>query len=242
MKHNIKTIIVDDEMLPREDLIEILKRFSAIKVVGEASNLEEARELIKIDKPDLIFLDIKLRGENGFELLPDIPKDVKIVFVTAYDTFAVKAFEVNAQDYIMKPVNPDRLAQTIDRIIKGESNNAKKEIGSLNYDDSIFIQLNGRYSFLKIDSILVIQSAGDYSEIIKSDKSKYLCNKSMKEWEERLPNNYFGRIHRGTIVNVRKIERIEEWFNHTFRIHISGLKDTFQMSRGYAIKVRELFG
>ena len=116
MNKTYKTIIVDDEPLARKDLKAVLAEFDQIEIIAEADGVPAARELLKIHKPDLIFLDIQMPGQTGFVLLESISSHIKIIFVTAYDEYAIRAFEVNAQDYLLKPVDRDRLALTIERL------------------------------------------------------------------------------------------------------------------------------
>lgn len=235
----LNAIIVDDEKFAREDLKFVLHDFPEIKIVGEASKIAEAESLCVELKPDLIFLDIKMRGEFGFELLAKIDKDIKIVFVTAFDDYAVRAFEVNALDYLLKPVNPERLRLMLEKVVtpdKVESSNLPFEI-----NDSIFIQMNSEFGFLKIADIIVITSASDYSEVYLSAAKKFLTSKPMREWEERLPVKNFCRIHRSTIVNLEHVEKVEEWFNNSFSVKVVGIEKPFIMSRNYASKIKKLF-
>ena len=163
-------------------------------------------------------------GESGFDLLDKIDISAKVIFVTAYDEYAIRAFEVNAVDYLLKPVNPKRLAQALNKLEETES-----EVGepprSLEYDDRLFLMVGTHFKFLKVNSILSINAAGDYTEVLTKDGHKGLTLKSMKEWENRLPDQYFIRIHRSTIVNMEHIDRVEEWFNYSFKVYLKGLKN-----------------
>ncbi|MFH1196976.1 MAG: LytTR family DNA-binding domain-containing protein [bacterium] len=237
----IRSIIIDDESLAREDLKNLLNEFEEVEIVGEASNISEAIDAISNAGPDLIFLDIQLKDESGFELLDKIDPDIKVIFVTAYDKYAIRAFEVNAQDYLLKPVIPDRLRLALSRI-NSKDENSTLELSRLNYDDSIFLLLNNKYSFVKISSVMVISSAGDYTEIITGNGEKKLTSKPMREWEDRLPERHFCRIHRSTIINLAHIERIEDWFNQSHCVYIKGIESPFMMSRGYAAKIKKALG
>jgi two-component system LytT family response regulator len=188
-------------------------------------------------KPDVIFLDIQMPGESGFDLLEKIKINCRIIFVTAFDEYAIRAFEVNAQDYLLKPVNPERLATAIKRLETNGREDRKKE-AQLNTDDCVFLELNSRFHFVRIDSILRISSAGDYSEIVTKEGKKGLVSKSLKEWEQRLPENMFVRIHRTSIVNLTMVDRIEDWFNYSYRVYLKGLDKPVVMSRRYAAKIK----
>ena len=141
-----KTIIVDDERMARKEMRGLLAEFDEIAVVGEAENINEAVNLIQKEKPHVVFLDIQLSGENGFDLLERTDQNFKLIFVTAFDAYAIRAFEINALDYLLKPVNPERLAKAIERL--DEENNTKNEFRLLEFDDRIFLGLDGQSVFL----------------------------------------------------------------------------------------------
>ena len=233
-----KAIIVDDEKLAREDLKALLKDYPEIEITGEAGSVKEAAALIEKEHPDLIFLDIQMPGKSGFELLNDIRIEASIIFVTAYDEYAIKAFEVSAQDYLLKPVNKERLALAIDHL-KIQDDNGDPNNKKLDYSDNIFLMLNNSYQFVKINSIVKITAAGNYSEINTTAKHKGLVLKSLKEWETRLPENCFVRIHRNSIINLEYVDHIDEWFNYSFQVYLKGEEKPVIMSRRYAAKLKE---
>jgi len=237
----IKTLIVDDEELAREDIRNITSSFNELKIIGEASNVEDAVRIVNELKPDLIFLDIHLKGESGFDLLDLIDPKTQIVFVTAFDQYAIRAFEVNAQDYLLKPVSKERMQNTLDRIDSGEKCEVTDFI-KLKYEDTVFLQLNNKYAFIKLDSILAISSAGDYTEVITKNSGKGLCSKTMREWEVRLPEKHFSRIHRSTIVNHAYIKKVEDAYNQTYDLYLEGIKEPFIISRGYMGKIKQTLG
>ena len=175
-----KALIVDDEILAQEDLQSVLSKVKNIEIVGNAKNLTEARNCIKYYKPNLIFLDIEMRGEIGFDLLKDIDKKIRIIFVTAYNEYAIKAFEVGAFDYLLKPVTFERLITSIDRL-HIDSSKENEENLKMNFDDKIFIQINGDYHFLPISEILLIEAEDYYSKIYTKDGKKSLILKSLKK-------------------------------------------------------------
>ncbi len=240
-KNNFKALVVDDERLARKELILMLKEFENINVVGEADDVPSAIEAINKLNPDVIFLDIQMPGESGFDLLNKIDTEAKIIFVTAFDEHAIHAFEINALDYLLKPINPERLKLSIERL-ELDSEDAEKQDNKLNYDDYLLLNLNNHLKFLSISSIISITSAGDYSNILIDKNKKGLTLKSMKEWEKRLPEKHFCRIHRSTIINMNYIERIEEWFNNSYRVYLKNIKDPMVMSRRYASKLKNKFG
>lgn len=240
---HLKALIVDDERLARRELRSLLEEHSAINIVGEAETLAQARQIIESENPDVVFLDIQLSGETGFDLLEKTNSDFKTVFVTAFDAYAIRAFEVNALDYLLKPVNPERLKRAIEKLLEADQpNRAETAARPLEYDDRLFLSLGGRSIFLKINTISHVMAAGDYSEVFTTDKQKYLVEKSLREWEARLPEKHFVRIHRTAIVNLESIERVENWFNRSYQIYLQRQAEPLTVSRRYAAKLKEKFG
>jgi two-component system LytT family response regulator len=240
MLQKYKAIIVDDEKLARSDLKNVLSSFNEIEIIGEANNIITAEELIHKLHPNLIFLDIQLRGETGFDLLDKINYELDFVFVTAYDQYAIKAFDVNALDYLLKPVSTERLRQTINKLSNKTRENSHN-LPRLNYEDVIFLMLNNKYRFLKIDSIVAITSDADYTFIHTADKTQFITRKTMKEWENRLPENHFCRIHRETIVNLDYMAKTDDSLSSPFKIFLKGFEKPFFISRRYAAKIKEKF-
>lgn len=239
MNKDYKALLVDDERLARNDLRLLLKEHQNIQVVGEAANGTEALELIKETAPDLVFLDIQMPGINGFDVLEHISTDVKVIFVTAFDEYALRAFEVNALDYLLKPVNPERLQQSLERLEQLPEDTAS-DLRELEYHDRLLLKLDTSLGFLKVSNIISITSAGDYSEVLCSDKKrKILVHKSMSEWETRLPQSYFNRIHRTSIINMEYVDRLEEWFNNSYRVYLKGIEEPYVMSRRYVAKLKQ---
>jgi two-component system, LytTR family, response regulator len=241
MKKKYRAIIVDDERLARKDLKSLLADYPSIEIVGEADNVSSALRLIEEKSPNLLFLDIQMPGETGFDLLEKIDQPVQIIFVTAFDEYAIQAFEVDAIDYLLKPVNPDRMKKTIERLGHPDDTQLATK-RRLDINDTMFLTVNTHPRFVRISSIICIQSAGDYVEIVTSDGKKGLVQKSMTEWEERLPENYFCRIHRSTIINLEHIVRIEEWFNNAYRVYLRNIETPVEMSRRYAVKIKNKLG
>ena len=269
-KKKINTIIVDDDRQSRKLLSILLKKFPQVNLVGEASDITSAFKMIREKKPDGIFLDICLGTESGFKIAENISGSPDIVIISAYDDYALKAFEVDALDYLQKPIALDRLALTIDRmlthvkapeqdfqikkegkkdtdgniVIKNEDKSIKNIArlqNTLEYDDRLFINSDGVSKFIKINSILYITAEKDYSFINMVNGKKLLVLKTMSEWEERLTPKFFSRIHRSTIINLEYIEKVEKWFNSSYRVYLKGINEPMQMSRRYAAKLKERF-
>jgi len=241
MKSKIRAIIVDDERLARNDLKLLLKEFKQIEIIGEAENVSAAGKAIRELKPDVIFLDIQLTGESGFDLIEKLDHLPEIIFVTAFDEYAIRAFEINALDYLLKPVNPTRLARALERLAQPIQRKTEN-VRSLLYEDRLFVNINSQFRFVKVSSILSISAAGDYSQILTATGQKGLVQKSMKEWEKRLPAQYFCRIHRSTIINMEHIERLEKWYNYTYRVYLKGIEKPYIISRRYAAQLKHKLG
>ena len=239
MKH--RAIIVDDERLARKEMRRLLAEHDEIIVVGEAEDLSGALDLITTEKPNLVFLDIQLSNENGFDLLERVDRRLNVIFVTAFDEHAIKAFEVNAIDYLVKPVNPQRLARSIDRLSEPRKEKPLN-VRKLEYEDRLFLDSGSRSSFLQISTIKCIAADGDYTQVITADGKKHLVAKPLKEWQQRLPEKHFVRIHRSAIVNLEFIEKVESWFGRTYQLYIRDVSTPLSVSRRYAVELKRRFG
>ena len=236
----LRTIIVDDERLARINLKKLIEPYTELEIVGEADSNKNAIEIIRLFKPHLIFLDIQLAGETGFDLLERIDNTIKIVFVTAFDNYAIKAFEVNATDYLLKPINPDRLKTAINRIIRGDFE-IKNKTKTLDYSDSVYVRLsNSTSKFIKVNSITVISPVGNYSKIVSNDGKHYLVLKTLKQWEDELPTNNFIRIHRSSIVNIEHVERLEKHSISHNKLFLRHSNEPLDVSRRYASKLKAI--
>ena len=227
----INAIIIDDERPARKELLFLLKDHPEITIVGEADNLKDAVALVQLKKPELVFLDIQLTGENGFDLLKKVCVDFKIIFVTAYDEFAIKAFDVNASDYLLKPVDPKRLKLALTRIFEEPYNNESSK-KKFNYNDSIFLKQNNCTArFVVINTICAITSVGNHSKILTLDGTSYIILKTLKQWEAELPDAFFIRIHRSTIVNLKSILKIDTSSKTRNQVFLRNIEEPFEVSR-----------
>jgi two-component system LytT family response regulator len=204
----IKVIIVDDERLSREELKRALKEYEDFILLGEAENADDAKDLIEANMPDLIFLDIQMPEKSGFDLLESLDNVPLVLFTTAYNQHAVQAFEVNALDYLMKPIREERFAQAIEKIrnaitLKSSSND------SLTNDRKIFIKDGEKRFFVQLNEIYLIESLENYSRVYFQDK-KALQRRSLRRWEEMLDENTFFRINRIEIVNINYIQEVKK--------------------------------
>lgn len=237
-------VIVDDERLARRELRTMLEEAHAaeVHIVGEAASLEEAARIVHATDADLVFLDISMGRESGFDLVPMIGSDVAIVFVTAHDAHALRAFEVNALDYLLKPVDPERLMRTMERL-RPEPTGPQDEARPLTADDRLFLRLDARRSFVRVADIVAIEAAGDASLLhLLSQQSAARNPRSLRDWEVRLPDRLFIRIHRSTIINLAHVVRVDEWSHASYLAYMRGRTEPFPMSRRYGSRVRTLLG
>jgi len=242
MKSNqYNALVVDDERLARKELKNMLSEFDCIKSIHEAEDVPSAINMIEKVDPNLIFLDIQMPGDSGFDLLNKIDYKGKVIFATAFDEYALRAFEVNALDYLLKPVTHDRLKKAIERLETDLPKESSLEF-NLKFDDRLFLTIGTKLIFIKVSSIIAIESDGDYTRIITTDNKNGLVSKSMKEWESRLPRNYFCRIHRTTIINLEFVEKVEKWFNYSYKVNLKGIEEPYIISRRYAKQLKEKFG
>jgi two-component system LytT family response regulator len=236
----LKSIIVDDVKLVRKELKLLLKDYPEIKVVGEASNVNQAVRLSRKLKPDVIFLDIQLHGELGFDLLDRENITSKVIFITAYDQYAIRAFEVNALDYLLKPVTRERLSQAIRKLFQDEPK-SRGPVDKIDYNDIIYLVINGSLKFIKVSLLKYIIAEGKYSYIVYEDKKKDLISKTLQEWENILPGKYFIRIHRSTIINLEYVESVTTDKNQTHKIFIKNIDKPFIISRRCFVRLKNIF-
>lgn len=238
----MRTLIIDDERLARKELAGLLSKHPEIEILGECSNAEEAIKMISEMNPDLIFLDVQMPGMNGFEMLQQLETVPQVVFVTAFDEYALKAFEVDALDYLLKPVEEDRLTETIQKIVKQraledriETNGTFPE-GRLGQEDQIFLKDGEKCWFVALKDVRMFESEGNYVRVF-FHTSKPLILKSLNTLEDRLDHTFF-RTNRKFIVNLRWVEGVENWFNGGLRLT---LRDGSQVevSRRQAARFRD---
>ena len=235
-----KALIVDDERLARKELRTLLRTHDDVEVIGEANNTTEAVAFMNRTPPDVVFLDIHMPGESGFGLIHRILMQPQYIFVTAYDVHAVKAFDIEAVDYLLKPVRPERLAQALSRLkpinLSGHIKNYDSRI------DRIYLSDRGQMYLVLLDDILQISGANDYSEVLSISFGSILDTRTLGVWESLLPADRFVRIHRSTIVNLDQVERIVRDAKSTYRVY---LKDRtmlpLKMSRRYASRLKDKF-
>jgi len=218
--NSYKTIIIDDERLAREEVKRALSDYPEFVVLGEAANVDEAIVLIDKERPDLIFLDIHMPEKSGFDLLEELTVVPEVVFTTAYDQYAVKAFEVNALDYLVKPLRDERFSKTIEKV-KAEL--AKKEeikVDVLPMHRKIFIKDGEKCHFIPLSEIHFIESLENYARLYFGDQ-KAMIKRSLNLLEEKLDATIFFRINRSQIINTQYIKEIHPYFNNKLQITLT---------------------
>ena len=239
---SLKAIIVDDERLARAELKKLLQAFPDIDIIDEAANAQEGVDKIETQNPDIIFLDIQMPGKTGFDLLSDLEKAPHVIFTTAYDEYALKAFEVNALDYLLKPIEPKRLADAVHKL-QYEINKERAGLNGVNRGllteaDQVFVKDGERCWFVKLSEIRLFESVGNYAKVFFAT-NKPLILKSLNSLEERLDDHVFFRANRKHIINLRWIEKIEPYFNGGLLVELKG-GEKIEVSRRQTVKFKEM--
>ncbi|SFC32008.1 two-component system, LytT family, response regulator [Flexibacter flexilis DSM 6793] len=244
----LNTLIVDDERLARNELRRLLEPFTNINIVGEAVNGDDALAKIAELQPDLLFLDIQMPGKTGFEVLSALHDHVpEVIFTTAYDEYALKAFEFNAADYLLKPIDPQRLAEAIKRLESSEPRVAPEGDGAgansfsnkvLSENDQVFVKDGDKCWFIRLGNVRLFESVGNYVRLY-FDNQKPLILRSLNALEERLDPHIFFRANRKHIINLRMVEAIEPYFSGGLLARLKG-GDKIEISRRQAIRFKEL--
>ncbi len=238
-----KALIIDDERLARNELKKLLADFPEVEVMGEAANAKEGIEKIDSLMPDLIFLDIQMPGKTGFDMLQELDRAPHVIFTTAYHEFALKAFEVNALDYLMKPVEPKRLADALHKLQLNEEKELAASLGGINRgmlgeNDQVFVKDGERCWFVKLAEVRLFESVGNYAKVFFGS-NKPLILKSLNALEERLDEKVFFRANRKHIINLRMIDKVEPFFNGGLLLDLKG-GEKIEVSRRQAVKFKEM--
>lgn len=234
----MKVLLIDDERLARKELATLLAHHDQVQVVGEAANADEAETLIAQLRPDLIFLDINMPGRTGFELLEALEQPPQVIFVTAYDEHALKAFEVNALDYLLKPIDPERLGAALAKVQASQQEDGVLHRDLLRETDQVFLKDNDKCWFVTLKDVRYFESEGNYVRVRFHDH-KPLVLRSLNKLEEKLDPTVFFRINRKHIVNLRWVEAIEPWFSGGLMMKLKG-GENLEVSRRQTTRFKEL--
>lgn len=230
------TLIVDDDATARERLRWLLGSHSEIRVVGEANSVANAVALCNDLHPQLIFLDVEMSGGNGFSLLNKLDQSPAIIFVTAFNEFAVRAFEVNAVDYLLKPVNPIRLTEAIQRIIYEPP---RAQTAPFRPNDQVFLPHDRRTRVVHLPDISGIKAKENYTEVLIADGSTVFMRRTISDWEFRLPKALFFCPHRSLIVNLHAVEDVILESRNELLFRLRGHKDPFSLGREAGGRLRK---
>ncbi|WP_430411570.1 LytR/AlgR family response regulator transcription factor [Kordia sp.] len=237
---NITAIIVEDSRLARNELKVLLKKHPQIELVGEAENVDKAYELINETQPKVLFLDINMPEKNGFELLEMLDNVPLTIFTTAYDEYAIKSFEYNAFDYLLKPINQDRFSKTIEKVIVSIEKE-KSEEKPFELHRQIFIKDGENCWLIKISEIAVFEIVGNYTRVY-FENHKPLIYKSLNQIEAKLPEATFFRANRQQIINLTHIEKVIPWFNGKLKAVMKNSGQEIEVSRRQSYKFKDVFG
>ena len=250
----IRTVVVDDEPMARERILSLLTQETDVEVIGECGDGVQAVSVIQQHSPDLVFLDVQMPGCDGFGVIQHIGADrmPTVVFVTAYDEYALKAFEVHALDYLLKPFGKDRFRETLkharEHLERRRAGDLGRRLLALVHDlkpepqrlDRLVVKSGGRVFFLRTEEIDWIEAAGNYVRLHLGEES-HLFRETMNGMESRLDGRRFARIHRSRIVNTERIKELQPWFNGEYVVILrNGTRLT--LSRGYREKLQEQLG
>ncbi len=235
----LTAVIVEDSRLARNELKELLKAHKEIELLGEAENVDDGFELINKTHPDLLFLDINMPEKDGFDLLEMLDEVPITIFTTAFDEYAIKSFEYNAFDYLLKPINQKRFSKSIEKVIEKASDNELSESEneeSLSLDKQIFIKDGEKCWLVKIQDISLFEIVGNYTRVFFKG-NKPLIYKSLAQVEEKLPKEVFFRANRQQVININHVKKVVSWFNGKLKIEMnSGEEIEISRRQSYIFK------
>ncbi len=239
----MKALIIDDERLARKELNSLLEDSKEIIVVGEAINADDAYQKILELKPDLLFLDIQMPGKTGFDLLEMLDSVPHVIFTTAYDEYALQAFDVNALDYLLKPIQKERLQESIEKLIKKTTESQQDSDESLDafklgVSDQVFVKDGDRCWFVRLSEVRLFESEGNYIKVY-FEGNRPMIHKSLNALDEKLDDRAFFRASRKHIINLSWIEKIEPWFNGGLMVQLKGGQNV-EVSRRQAARFKEM--
>ncbi|HEX8329645.1 MAG TPA: LytTR family DNA-binding domain-containing protein [Hymenobacter sp.] len=245
----MNVLLVDDSRLARAELRRLLEAFPDVVVAGEARNADEARAQLAAQRPDLLLLDIHMPGETGFELLASLEAAPPVVFTTAYDAHALRAFDVNALDYLLKPVQEARLAAALNKV-RAQLLPESPRVTSLpapavpaptllTGQDQVFVKDGERCWFVRLAEVRLFEINGSYTQIY-FDQHRPLIPRTLAQLEARLDPKVFFRANRQQIINLNFVAGVEPWFSHSLRLTLRGGAEVVEVSRQQSVRFREL--
>lgn len=223
----LKAVIIEDSRLARNELKKLIKQHHQIQLVGEAENADQGFDLINSTNPEIIFLDIQMPEKDGFELLEMLDEVPLIIFTTAFDEYALKSFDYNTFDYLLKPINPERFSITMSKIIEKnlpKSIDSEKIKNQINIERQIFIREGEQCWFVKIKNITLFEIVGNYTRVFFNNNNP-LIYKSLTQVEEKLPEEVFFRANRQQIININHVDKVVTWFNGKLKVALKTGKE-----------------
>jgi two-component system LytT family response regulator len=235
-----RAMIVDDEAPARERLVRLLSRYPEISIVASAASVKDAAASFLQHQPNLVFLDIEMPGANGFELLPSLHPVPKIIFVTGHEGFAVKAFEVNAVDYLVKPVFQDRLDAALKRILPSNDPPPPDDAAAAPFspEDLVFVRSEQSSTAIPVQKILYITASGNFSHVVSESANPTMVYRNLNQWQQRLPGNLFARIDRSLIINLSRVQKITTPDRNHAEVQFMGISEIVRIGRTALTRLR----
>jgi len=239
-----RTLLVDDEPPARERLSRLLSVHSEVEVIGEAGDVEEAVDFCRQHQPDLIFLDIQLPRASGFDLLPRLAVVPQIIFVTAFDRFAVRAFEVNALDYLMKPVHPERLALALGRVLAAEAARDGFRAGGvpavpLAEGDQVMLSEDRGFRMVPVGAIVLIEAEGNFTRVHVDGEAPAFVRRTLGQWQQQLPQEVFVRLDRSVLIRPGAVRRLRSESRDKVLVELHGVGGPLPLRRRAATRLRQ---
>lgn len=239
----LRALLIEDEEVARTQLRALLAQHSEIEIVGEAASVKQARALLARHNYDLVFLDIQLADGSGFEIIADVTPGAAIIFVSVSEEHALRAFDVNALDYLVKPVKSPRLAESLRRVaersVKPAAMRAPTGAKSLRLEDTIHLNSGARAHFARVADISLVQAHENYSRVQLVDGTQILVRRTLKAWADSLPTNTFLQVHRATIVNISRVTAYERSSPRTISLRLTGVPLPVAVSRVATPEVKD---
>jgi len=232
------TVIVEDSPIYLKVLEELVRENKDLELIASTTDFEEAKVILQTMIPDFILLDVEIGEMTSFDLIPFINPQSKLVFVTSHTEYAVKAFEVSAIDYMVKPITKQRLQQATERFKeategKATAGGTSENEETFTLDQRIMVAADDRYVLIEVSEIMYIEALGNYVQIYTGPEKRLVTYGSIKNWSMRLPEKFFFQIHRSSIINLEYLERIEKYTNDTGRAYLKGKEEPLEISRNF---------
>lgn len=240
-KPPFKALVVEDEPFARTDLIHIIGRHPDVHVCWEAASLREAQDILRAEVPDIVFLDVLLGDGNGFDVVPLVPLSTEIIFVTAHGEHALRAFEVNALDYLTKPVSEKRFEETMRRIKSPRRGHPHGTVSSYLPNDSVLVKDGQKRHIVPLQEVLMLHSeGGNYTTLLLRGGKNHTVRMTLKQWEECLPKELFARIHRTTLISLDYVRQFWKAAAGSYFVQVVEVEQPIRVSRSRVSQLKSL--